>query len=168
MILPFLRNELLLPLVAAEGMTLPDPKDFASVGWAIAVLFFLIKGADAVLNFYKRHIKQSIPSGDWASQKALDDLRVDVHNQIKESRTYMHEQLHELRNALHDIQTSGEVGREGLHNRLSTIVELVHYQRGQNEGLLKASEITASAADRAAKSAEAAAARCDDLSRRPH
>ena len=106
------------------------------------------------MNFYKRHIKQSIPSGDWASQKDLEDLKTELHNQLKEARAYSHQEIHELKDAVHDSQVSGDAGREGLHSRLGTIVELVHYMRGQNEGMLKACEVSSQSAERAAARAE--------------
>ena len=149
-------------LIVSDALPLPDPNSFAVVGWAVVVLWGLVKIADSLLNFYKRHIKQSIPSGDWVTTKQMEALKEEVRDQLTENRTYVHAAVHEVNTKLDGIRKDGDSGREGLHNRLGTIVELVHYMRGQNEGMLKACEVSANAAERAAKSAE----RIEDATRR--
>jgi hypothetical protein len=57
-------------------------------------------------------------------------LETSFHNQLVEIRAYLHEGLHGLRNQLQQAQNTADTGREGIHARISTLVEVTYEMRG--------------------------------------
>ena len=140
-------------------------EEATTIGATLLSLWGLVKIADGLLNFYKRHIKQSIPSGSWVSEDQFRDFKGDVDIRLKEAAAYHHEEIHKLNNLVNEIRVSGDNGREGLHNRMGTIIEVVAELRGETKGMVLAAKTSAEAAQLAGQAANRAADRADEAVR---
>lgn len=62
--------------------------------------------------------------------REIETLKTDLHNQITEMRAYVHEGIHGLRDDVQAMRSSSELQREGLHDRINTLVEVTYELRG--------------------------------------
>lgn len=163
-------------IMQTVGGGLPNPKSFESLGWLLLGLSALLFIANQALNFYKKHIKQTIPTGVWVTRQEMilaitevktsqAQTKVDLENQIKDVRAYCHDEVHSVKGELEGMSSRAEAGREGIQNRINALMELTHHMRGQMEGMLTASRATAEAAVRAAAAAERAATAAETMGR---
>lgn len=158
-----------LPLLA-DGA----PPSATEIGEWLKAFFWLVGGAAACAALW-RGIKPPKPlaiaqpltiktsesvivemAKEFATTAALHKLEADVQAQLKEFRSYLHEQQHEVRDQLHALRTSADAGREGLHGRINSLIELTAHMRGQMDTVLDHSRKVANAAERAAHAAEQA------------
>ena len=73
-------------------------------------------------------------SDKYATVSALLKLETATAAQITEMRAYVHQTMHEIRNTLQAQSNEATAAREGIHDRLNVIVEVLYRMRGQLDG----------------------------------
>lgn len=73
-------------------------------------------------------------SDKYATVAAVAKLEADLQAQMKEMRSYVHEMMHAIRNDISAIAAASDNARDGIHDRLNVIVEVLYRMRGQLDG----------------------------------
>jgi len=101
--------------------------------WLSQMMIFLAAAAAFALCVKKLFFEPKM-SDKYATVSALLKLETDTAAQLTEMRAYVHQTMHEIRNALTANAASADLAREGIHDRLNVIVEVLYRMRGQLDG----------------------------------
>ena len=151
-------------LLADAPLGLPDPKNFASLGWLLvcagALLVLFNQGSAAWKNLRPRPERGGNVGRAELEAKLADveskitAAKEDLRNQITEARTYAHGKMHDLQNEFSGFRGLSEARSEGVQNRINALMELVHHMRGQFDLVLAEQRASTAATQRAAVAAE--------------
>ena len=153
-------------LLAETPPGLPDPKNFASLGWLLvcagALLVLFNQGSAAWKNLRPRPERGgNVGRAELEAKLAelegkITTAKEDLRHQITEARTYAHGKVHDLQNEFSGFRGLSEARSEGVQNRINALMELVHHMRGQFDLVLAEQRASTAATQRAAVATEQA------------
>lgn len=112
---------------------------YSEIGLWVAIIVFLLPAAKVIVDWVKPpqirpqpisvKIQEELDK-QFASKEELRQHKEDVQNQMKDLRSYVHEEVHKLRDDLQRYWTSSDLARSGIHDRLNAYVEVLYELRG--------------------------------------
>ena len=153
-----------LAMFAEVPPGLPDPKNYASLGWLLvcagALLVLFNQGHAAWKNLRPRQERGGNVGRAELEAKLVElegkitATKDDLRHQITEARTYAHGKVHDLQNEFSGFRGLHEARSEGVQNRINALMELVHHMRGQFDLVLAEQRASTAATQRAAVATE--------------
>lgn len=116
----------------------PEQTSWLVTGGGVVVFLITVAVAITALMLNLRKLKHGEPASPpppqpflvtlkerFVEKEVFDELKMDVHNQIKDMRSYLHDEMHGLRNEVNAVRLSATENQETISEEIGGVKELI-------------------------------------------